>query len=33
MVDLAKYAAGNEPKQLSGRQEAYENLINQYLTR
>ncbi|WP_047130319.1 xylose isomerase [Xanthomonas arboricola] len=33
LVDLAKYAAGNEPKQLSGRQEAYENLINQYLTR
>ncbi|SOU03828.1 xylose isomerase [Xanthomonas arboricola pv. fragariae] len=33
LVDLAKYAAGNEPRQLSGRQEAYENLINQYLTR
>ncbi|WP_024937608.1 xylose isomerase [Xanthomonas arboricola] len=33
LVDLAKYAAGNEPKQFSGRQEAYENLINQYLTR
>ncbi|NIK10430.1 xylose isomerase [Xanthomonas arboricola] len=33
LVDLAKYAAGNAPKQLSGRQEAYENLINQYLTR
>ncbi len=33
LVDVAKYAAGNEPKQLSGRQEAYENLINQYLTR
>ncbi|MBB6573818.1 xylose isomerase [Xanthomonas arboricola] len=33
LVDLAKYAAGNEPKQLSGRQEGYENLINQYLTR
>ncbi|MBB5676570.1 xylose isomerase [Xanthomonas arboricola] len=33
LVDLAKYAAGHEPKQLSGRQEAYENLINQYLTR
>ncbi|WP_349778645.1 xylose isomerase [Xanthomonas sp. WHRI 6108] len=33
LVDLAKYAAGNEPKQPSGRQEAYENLINQYLTR
>ncbi|MBB3780281.1 xylose isomerase [Xanthomonas campestris] len=33
LVDLAQYAAGNEPKQLSGRQEAYENLINQYLTR
>ncbi|NJC31976.1 xylose isomerase [Xanthomonas arboricola] len=33
LVDLARYAAGNEPKQLSGRQEAYENLINQYLTR
>ncbi|PPU15258.1 xylose isomerase [Xanthomonas arboricola pv. corylina] len=33
LVDLAKYAGGNEPKQLSGRQEAYENLINQYLTR
>ncbi|WP_372469981.1 xylose isomerase [Xanthomonas sp. WHRI 7064] len=33
LVDLAKYAAGNEPKQLSGRQEAYENLINKYLTR
>ncbi|MGV7194339.1 xylose isomerase [Xanthomonas axonopodis] len=33
LADLATYAAGNEPKQLSGRQEAYENLINQYLTR
>ncbi|NIJ78350.1 xylose isomerase [Xanthomonas campestris] len=33
LVDVAKYAAGNAPKQLSGRQEAYENLINQYLTR
>ncbi|MBB3820277.1 xylose isomerase [Xanthomonas arboricola] len=33
LADLAKYAAGNEPKQISGRQEAYENLINQYLTR
>ncbi|KLA93847.1 xylose isomerase, partial [Xanthomonas hortorum pv. gardneri] len=33
LVDVAKHAAGNEPKQLSGRQEAYENLINQYLTR
>ncbi|MBB3779063.1 xylose isomerase [Xanthomonas arboricola] len=33
LVDLAQYAAGNAPKQLSGRQEAYENLINQYLTR
>ncbi|MCL1498911.1 xylose isomerase [Xanthomonas nasturtii] len=33
LVDVAKHAAGNAPKQLSGRQEAYENLINQYLTR
>ncbi|MBB3827748.1 xylose isomerase [Xanthomonas arboricola] len=33
LADLAKYAAGTEPKQLSGRQEAYENLINQYLIR
>ncbi|WP_372361695.1 xylose isomerase [Xanthomonas sp. NCPPB 1325] len=33
LADLAKYAAGNEPKQVSGRQEAYENLINQYLIR
>ncbi|SYZ57427.1 xylose isomerase [Xanthomonas arboricola pv. juglandis] len=33
LVDLAQYAAGNAPKQLSSRQEAYENLINQYLTR
>ncbi|CAD1791049.1 MULTISPECIES: xylose isomerase [Xanthomonas] len=33
LVDLAQYAADNAPKQLSGRQEAYENLINQYLTR
>ncbi|NJC36090.1 xylose isomerase [Xanthomonas arboricola] len=33
LVDLAQYATGNAPKQLSGRQEAYENLINQYLTR
>ncbi|WP_355605867.1 xylose isomerase [Xanthomonas cannabis] len=33
LADLAKYAAGNEPKQISGRQEAYENLINQYLIR
>ncbi|WDJ96398.1 xylose isomerase [Xanthomonas campestris pv. incanae] len=34
LADLAKYAAGKgEPTQLSGRQEAYENLINQYLTR
>jgi xylose isomerase len=34
LADLARYAAGNgEPKQLSGRQEAYENLINQYLIR
>ncbi|NIJ82393.1 xylose isomerase [Xanthomonas cannabis] len=33
LADLAKYAVGNEPKQISGRQEAYENLINQYLTR
>ncbi|MBB3802102.1 xylose isomerase [Xanthomonas cannabis] len=33
LADLAKYAAGNAPKQISGRQEAYENLINQYLTR
>ncbi|MCS3748752.1 xylose isomerase [Xanthomonas arboricola] len=30
---MASYAAGNAPKQVSGRQEAYENLINQYLTR
>ncbi|UXA55030.1 xylose isomerase [Xanthomonas prunicola] len=33
LADLAKHAAGNAPKQISGRQEAYENLINQYLTR
>ncbi|MEB1547489.1 xylose isomerase [Xanthomonas campestris pv. campestris] len=34
LADLAKYAAGKgEPTQVSGRQEAYENLINQYLTR
>ncbi|MBB5769923.1 xylose isomerase, partial [Xanthomonas arboricola] len=33
LVDLAQYAAGNAPKQLSSRQEAYENLINQYVTR
>ncbi|WP_029218274.1 xylose isomerase [Xanthomonas cassavae] len=33
LADLATYAAGNAPTQLSGRQEAYENLINQYLTR
>ncbi|MCW2005275.1 xylose isomerase [Xanthomonas arboricola] len=34
LADLAKYAAGKgEPSQVSGRQEAYENLINQYLTR
>ncbi|WP_372164682.1 xylose isomerase [Xanthomonas euvesicatoria] len=33
LADLAKHAAGNAPQQISGRQEAYENLINQYLTR
>ncbi|MEB2233211.1 xylose isomerase [Xanthomonas campestris pv. campestris] len=34
LADLAKYATGKgEPTQVSGRQEAYENLINQYLTR
>ncbi|MCC8620833.1 xylose isomerase, partial [Xanthomonas vesicatoria] len=33
LADLATYAAGNVPTQVSGRQEAYENLINQYLTR
>ncbi|MBV6785797.1 xylose isomerase [Xanthomonas campestris pv. uppalii] len=33
LADLAKHAASNAPQQLSGRQEAYENLINQYLTR
>ncbi|WDM73083.1 xylose isomerase [Xanthomonas cucurbitae] len=33
LADLAKHAAGNAPTQISGRQEAYENLINQYLTR
>ncbi|QGN63577.1 xylose isomerase [Xanthomonas oryzae] len=33
LADLAAHAAGNAPKQISGRQEAYENLINQYLTR
>ncbi|WDJ06083.1 xylose isomerase [Xanthomonas campestris] len=34
LADLATYAAGRgEPTQVSGRQEAYENLINQYLTR
>ncbi|WP_195765520.1 hypothetical protein [Xanthomonas oryzae] len=27
------FEGGNAPKQISGRQEAYENLINQYLTR
>ncbi|MBO9969186.1 xylose isomerase, partial [Xanthomonas phaseoli pv. dieffenbachiae] len=32
LADLAKHAAGNAPQQISGRQEAYENLINQYLT-
>ncbi|WP_244802625.1 xylose isomerase, partial [Xanthomonas phaseoli] len=31
LADLAKHAAGNAPQQISGRQEAYENLINQYL--
>ncbi|QER96255.1 xylose isomerase [Xanthomonas phaseoli pv. dieffenbachiae] len=33
LADLAKHAAGNAPQQISGRQEAHENLINQYLTR
>ncbi|WAW85438.1 xylose isomerase [Xanthomonas citri pv. malvacearum] len=33
LADLAKHAAGNAPQQISDRQEAYENLINQYLTR
>ncbi|QBG86544.1 xylose isomerase [Xanthomonas oryzae] len=33
LAALATHAAGNAPKQISGRQEAYENLINQYLTR
>ncbi|OLK87470.1 xylose isomerase [Xanthomonas oryzae pv. oryzae] len=33
LADLAAHAAGNAPKHISGRQEAYENLINQYLTR
>ncbi|WAW86989.1 xylose isomerase [Xanthomonas citri pv. malvacearum] len=33
LADLAKHADGNAPQQISGRQEAYENLINQYLTR
>ncbi|WAW89617.1 xylose isomerase [Xanthomonas citri pv. malvacearum] len=33
LADLAKHAVGNAPQQISGRQEAYENLINQYLTR
>ncbi|WP_372392598.1 xylose isomerase [Xanthomonas sp. NCPPB 3582] len=33
LADLASYAAGHAPTQISGRQEAYENLINQYLTR
>src|SRR5690606_38427477 len=34
LAELAALAAGNgEPKQLSGRQEAYENLLNQYLLR
>ncbi|WP_139369692.1 xylose isomerase, partial [Xanthomonas axonopodis] len=32
LADLAKHAAGNAPQQISGRQEAYENLINQYLS-
>ncbi|HYG07813.1 MAG TPA: xylose isomerase [Stenotrophomonas sp.] len=34
LADLAAYAAkAGEPKQISGRQEAYENLLNQYLIR
>ncbi|WAW91126.1 xylose isomerase [Xanthomonas citri pv. malvacearum] len=33
LADLAKHAVGNAPQQISDRQEAYENLINQYLTR
>jgi len=33
LAGLVKYAADNVPKQISGRQEAYENLINQYLMR
>ncbi|MBO9842691.1 xylose isomerase, partial [Xanthomonas phaseoli] len=28
LADLAKHAAGNAPQQISGRQEAHENLIN-----
>lgn len=34
LADLATYAGkAGEPKQVSGRQEAYENLLNQYLIR
>ena len=34
LADLHAYAAqAGEPKQISGRQEAYENLLNQYLIR
>ena len=34
LADLAKLAAGNgEPVQASGKQERYENLLNQYLLR
>ncbi|WAW95293.1 xylose isomerase [Xanthomonas citri pv. malvacearum] len=33
LADLAKHAVSNAPQQISDRQEAYENLINQYLTR
>ena len=32
LADLAAHAARNgEPRQISGRQEQYENLLNQYL--
>jgi xylose isomerase len=34
LTDLATLAATNgEPRQLSGKQERYENLLNQYLLR
>ncbi|MDR6842622.1 xylose isomerase, partial [Pseudoxanthomonas sacheonensis] len=34
LADLRTLAANNgEPKQISGKQERYENLLNQYLLR